>query len=532
MIGAPGADRDDVIDWFRGQDIFDSDGDGSTSDQHNQFGDPLHVRPTPVIYGGSAAAPDMVVYVSTNDGLMHAIDPDDGSELWSFIPERLLDRMFDLYSDNLSPNRQYGLDGDISMYIHNDDGLPGISGAEQVLMFFGMRRGGSALFALDVTNRTNPQLEWTIDDTDPDFADLGETWSKPVITTVDINGTKKLVAIFGGGYATSQDFDNATDSDGNAVFMVDALTGALIWSAGNDNSHDLKLDDLDYSIPAALKVLDLNLDGLADRMYVGDMGGQVWRFDIFNGDPVSTLVEGGTLATLGRRAAGFGDTDDGIDPTPNRRFYATPDAVPVVTNNNIYLTVNLGSGYRAHPNDVTTTENEFYSIRDFNVFNQLQSNDVSYSNPVLRTDLIDVTADVTTPVDPNDSGWRLAMVESAGEKVLSISNTFENTVYFTSFAPGAVANTCVGTGGLNRLYAVDIRTGAPTRDYDTTINDPDLNEDDRFKQLAQVGIAPEPVLLFPEDAPEDPIMCVGVECDDAGVTNSAQLTFWTQDGSQ
>jgi type IV pilus assembly protein PilY1 len=205
MIGAPSADRDDVIDWFRGQDIFDSDGDGSTSDQHNQFGDPLHVRPTPVIYGGTAAAPDMVVYVSTNDGLMHAIDPDDGSELWSFIPERLLDRMFDLYSDNLSPNRQYGLDGDISMYIHNDDGLPGISGAEKVLMFFGMRRGGSALFAMDVTDRTNPQLEWIIDDTDPDFADLGETWSKPVITKVDINGTKKLVAIFGGGYATSQD---------------------------------------------------------------------------------------------------------------------------------------------------------------------------------------------------------------------------------------------------------------------------------------------------------------------------------------
>ncbi len=532
MIGAPSADRDDVINWFRGQDIFDSDGDGSTSDQHNLFGDPLHVRPTPVIYGGSAAAPDMVVYVSTNDGLMHAIDPDDGSELWSFIPQRLLDRMFDLYSDNLSPNRQYGLDGDISMYIHNDDGLPGISGAERVLMFFGMRRGGSALFALDVTNRSNPQLEWTIDDTDPDFADLGETWSKPVITTVDINGTEKLVAIFGGGYATSQDFDNATDSDGNAVFMVDALTGALIWSAGNSNQHDLKLDDLDYSIPAALKVLDLNLDGLADRMYVGDMGGQVWRFDIFNGDPVSTLVEGGTLATLGRRAAGFGDTDDGIDPTPNRRFYATPDAVPVVTNNNIYLTVNLGSGYRAHPNDVTSTENEFYSIRDFNVFNQLQSNDVSYSNPVLRGDLIDVTADVTTPVYDNDPGWRLEMVESAGEKVLAPSNTFENTVYFTSFAPGAVANACVGTGGLNRLYAVDIRTGAPTQDYDTTINDPDLNEDDRFKQLAQVGIAPEPVLLFPEDAPEDPIMCVGVECDDAGVTNTAQLTFWTQDGTQ
>ena len=532
MVGAPAGEGDDVIDWVRGKDIFDVDGDGSTNDEHHQFGDPLHVRPTPVIYGGTAAAPDMVVYVSTNDGVMHAIDPDDGSELWSFIPERLLDRLYDLYTDNLSPQKQYGLDGEISIHIHNDDGVPGISGPEKVLMFFGMRRGGTTYFAMDITNRNDPQVEWIIDSSDTGMGDLAETWSKPVITHVDINGTKKLVALIGGGYHSSQDFTNATDSGGNAVFMLDALDGSLLWSAGNDNSHDLKLDDLDYSISAELKVLDLNLDGLADRMYVGDMGGQVWRFDIFNGEPVSKLVEGGTLATLGRRAAGFGDTDDGIDPTPNRRFYATPDAVPVVTNSSIYLTVNLGSGYRAHPNDVTTTENFFFSVRDFNVFNQLKSNDLSYSSPVVIGDLIDITADTTTTVDPFDAGWKLEMVESVGEKVLSKSNTFENTVYFTSFSPGAAANTCVGNGGLNRLYGVDVRTGAPKHDYDTTINDPDLNEDDRFRQLAQVGIAPEPVLLFPEDAPQDPIMCVGVECEDAGVTNNAQLTFWTQDGTQ
>jgi type IV pilus assembly protein PilY1 len=281
-----------------------------------------------------------------------------------------------------------------------------------------------------------------------------------------------------------------------------------------------------------LKVLDLNQDGLADRIYVGDMGGQVWRLDIFNGESVNKLVEGGRLATLGRRAAGFGDTDDGVDPTHNRRFYDTPDAVPVVTNSSIYLSVNLGSGYRAHPTDVEATDDDFFSIRDFNVFNQLQSNHVSYNTPILRGDLIDVTADVTTPVDANDPGWRLTMLESLGEKILAPSNTFENTTYFTSFSPGVVGNACVGVGGLNRLYGVDVRTGAPTHDYDTTINQANLDEDDRFKTLAQIGIAPEPVLLFPEDTPDDPVLCVGVECEDAGITNSALLTFWTQDGSQ
>ena len=35
-----------------------------------------------------------------------------------------------------------------------------------------------------------------------------------------------------------------------------------------------------HSIPAGIRVLDIDQDGYADRMYVGDMGGRVWRFDI------------------------------------------------------------------------------------------------------------------------------------------------------------------------------------------------------------------------------------------------------------
>ena len=202
-----------------------------------------------------------------------------------------------------------------------------------------------------------------------------------------------------------------------------------------------------------------------------------------------------------------------------------------MTNSSIYLSVNLGSGYRAHPTDVSSTENDFFSIRDFDVFNQLQSNDASYLTPIVRGDLIDITADVTTAVSPNDPGWRLQMVESSGEKVLTPSQTFDNTIHFTSFSPGGLSNSCVGVGGLNRLYAVDVRTGAPTRDYDTTVNNPNLDEDDRFKSLAQIGIAPEPVLLFPEDEPDNPLLCVGVECEDAQFNNAPSRTFWMQAGA-
>ncbi len=121
---------------------------------------------------------------------------------------------------------------------------------------------------------------------DSDFADLGQTWSPPVAARVRIGASTTDVAVFGGGYDPGQ--DNRTfrqDTIGNAIYMVDVLDGTLVWSAGDDDSHDLPLpSSMNYSIPAPVKPLDLNGDGLAERFYVGDMGGQLWRFDIVNGE--------------------------------------------------------------------------------------------------------------------------------------------------------------------------------------------------------------------------------------------------------
>ena len=37
-----------------------------------------------------------LVFVATNDGYLHAINAVDGVEAWSFIPRRLLGRLFEL----------------------------------------------------------------------------------------------------------------------------------------------------------------------------------------------------------------------------------------------------------------------------------------------------------------------------------------------------------------------------------------------------------------------------------------------------
>ena len=94
--------------------------------------------------------------------------------------------------------------------------------------------------------------------------------------------------IFGGGYDTNQDDDPAlatrprrVDNVGRGIFVVDVESGDLIWSVSPSDgpANHTKLDEMQYSIPSDLRVIDLDLDGNVDQMYVGDMGGQIWRFD-------------------------------------------------------------------------------------------------------------------------------------------------------------------------------------------------------------------------------------------------------------
>ena len=94
-------------------------------------------------------------------------------------------------------------------------------------------------------------------------------------------------------------------------------------------------------------MLDIDGDGYADRMYVGDMAAQVWRFDITNGNTVGSLVAGGVIASLGTKK-------DAVHPAADvRRFYAAPDiSAEQKQSSSPFLSIAIGSGYRGHPLDL------------------------------------------------------------------------------------------------------------------------------------------------------------------------------------
>ncbi len=503
LLGISGSapTREQVIAWAQGFDATDIDGDSDTTEAVPFMGDPLHAKPTVVTYGGSTGTPDpldAVVYAPTNDGFLHAIDAKTGRELWAFVPPELLGRMASLYGNPAVAARTYGLDGDVRLlrFDANQDGVVDASGGDRAILYFGMRRGGRFYYAVDVTNRAAPQLLWSLGPSN--LPGIGETWSPPTIARINVGGAtqngEKLVLVMGGGYDGAQEnYSFVNDNSGNRIFMIDAISGALLWYAGGPGgSADLELARMRHSIPSRITVLDTDGDQYADRMYAGDMGGRVWRFDIFNGNNRGSLVTGGVLATLGN-----GDTGT-TALASNRRFYNAPDVALIQRRAaDPYYNIAIGSGYRGHPLE-NETRDRFYALRDKNPFGRLTQLEYNNLTPVTDSLVTDVTEELGRTVLPQNSpGWKLELRRNGGwvgEKVLADAVTINGTVLFTTYQPERAVDLdpCLPANGRNRVYALKVDNAAPALDLNDNqrLDDGDLSQD-----LATRGIAGEVTLI-------------------------------------
>jgi len=541
-IGNPGdPTKAQVIQFARGADAADFDGDGVTVEPRYQIGDPLHSKPTTAVYGGTVTSPDIndaVVFLGTNDGYMHAIDFETGIELWSFIPEEFLPMQAALFENESTPAKSYGVDGTPVVQKVDVNGNGIIETGDRVYLYFGMRRGGTFYYALDITDKNQPRFLWKLDSSS--LAGIGQSWSTPLPTRVLIDGATQnpdnLVLVIGGGYDPDQDGSTAvTDTAGNAIYIVDSVSGDLLWHTSATGS-DLDRPAMQYSIPGDIKVIDLDSDKYADRMYATDMGGQIWRFDIVNNRPAADLVHGGVIAQLGGAPSATPTAEN------SRRFYYAADTAIVLRRGKTFINIAVGSGHRAHPNS-TLTEDAFFSIRDYDAFVPLSQAAYDALTPVTVDDLIDVTDNVSAVVPSGAPGWKMWLRAPdgvfAGEKSLAEARTFDNKVFFTTFQPSPVtfSSDCEPQAGINRLYVVDILTGAPVNNLDGQGSDDSLTVSDRYRTI-NGSILSEVVFLFPSpndptdplDNPE-PVFCVGLECFPPGFLNNPVRTFWSQEST-
>lgn len=490
----PAVVRETVLKWARGVDVRDDDGDGSTSDVRLQMGDPIHSQPVIVNY----SATDSAIFVATNHGFLHSIDAATGQENFAIIPDDLLDNLHDIYRDTSTFNHIYGLDGDMVLR----------TVGTSTYLYVGMRRGGENYYVFDVTSKNSPKLVFKIEGGSVGFEELGQTWSRPTLTKIKFGATTKNVMIFGGGYDDAQDAKlvRSADTVGNAVFIVDADTGQLLWKASNANA-DLNLPQMEYSIPARISVIDRDNDGYADHMYVVDMGGQMFRLDIYNGETGSDFIKGALMADFG-----------GTSSADNRRFYYGPDVSEISLGDDLYYAVAVGSGFRAGPLN-TQVDDRFYMIKDEGVLTiNTDGEYVLPTTPYAETDLYDATQHLLTSSDSlqkglatsqlaSKNGWMLRLT-TGGEKVLSSPLILDYKIFFTTYIPASSSSsTCAPPTGNSRAYLVNLFNANAVDDLNET---GELDSNDRYADLKQTGIAPDTKILI-EDIVQ-PVVCLGTEC--------------------
>jgi type IV pilus assembly protein PilY1 len=476
------------------------------------WGDPLHSEPVLVNYGGSSD--NNLIFLSGNDGMLRGVESRTGREVFAFMPHELF-RQANRFTvdrpglDEDNRRQLYGLDG--SWTVWRRPGATASSAPRNVYLYGGMRRGGNAYYKVDVSNPASPRQAWRIDPSRDGYGRLGQTWSQPTLTQVMVNGVARPVIVFGGGYSPA-DHDlrqgqarRIGDDRGNVIYVADAVTGDLIWSAGGGGAgaRHTTVSSMSWSVPSSISVVDMNFDGVADFLYFGDLGGQLFRVDLDEENVGNSAVR--RVASLGEGGA-----------SGNRRFYYPP-AISYVRGDNgeESLYVAIGSGYRTHPLD-ESTDDYFYVIKDTGVERNAQGNFRGKPMPGLIThvsleELVDDRA-----ADTNGPGWRLPLV-GEGEKALAAPVVFGNRVFFTTYEPGddqVAANPCAVRMGTSFLYVMNLVTGqAATYNNDGSVSD------DRRRQLRQDVPPPSPTLL--SDG-EQILVIVGTEVagsEDLGNTN-------------
>ena len=422
--------------------------------------DVQHSKPAVVLYDSTSAPVVEMLYYLSNDGLLHAIKTSTGEEQWSFLIEEMFGKLSPLMANNAGEQLDAG-DGSIAVYV-KDGGDGKIDAGDKAYLYFGLRRGGRAYYALDVTDPAAPALLWKIEGgtgklclaggacgSASEYNELGQTWSTPTVGVVRALGASTPVLIFGGGYDPAEDGAPPTVLSGNTMgrqlYVINGTDGSLVkaWGAG---ASSLTNGSMLWSIPSdAIGVnSDYDAQGFLDRVYIGDVGGNVFRFDI--NDTSASNWAGRQIAQLS-----VGE--------PRRKIFFPPAVVPQI-NPERFDAVFIGTGDHEHPRLATTgtspvtAADKLFMIMDRDTTTTMSRSDVA----TFPNDFVPLANSDTGGVDPSSllasKGWYRDLDD--GEKVINSPTVFFQRLRFGTYAPKAQTDACTpaGEGRLNEIDAL------------------------------------------------------------------------------
>ncbi|MFO1433635.1 MAG: PilC/PilY family type IV pilus protein [Candidatus Competibacteraceae bacterium] len=456
----------------------------------------------------SARRRTKMVYVGANDGMLHGFTADDGYEKIAYIPLSLIDRqipggsvnkLVSLSSRNYT--HQYYIDGSATV------GDAYISGNWKTILLGTLRAGGQTVFALDITTPPNFNVRWEFSDNDD--PDLGYTFSKPVIARLH-NG--KWAAIFGNGYNnTEPDGNDPNDNTkrngklvvsdtGEAVLFVCYLEGSpptcfkLSTGVGKLQDPTQAGRPNGLATPAVVDVEDQQgnpgEDLRADYVYVGDLFGNLWKFDIRADDPTSwqpppqPLFKAVYVDNQGRQIPQPITVRPIVDFHPYGKAYGQM----------IYF----GTGKYFENNDnqySSATPQSFYGIWDNN---DSTIPTITRSN-LFQQEIQSINTRFRRTAPPSGSSQSISWCEGdnntgcnrgwlidfpLGEKQVSNPTYWNKRVIFTTLVLPQNPQSCLSDGSTSWLMVVDAADGGTLRE--PTFN---LNGDSTFDQadVAMMG---------------------------------------------
>ncbi len=450
-----------------------------------------------------------VIYAGANDGFLHAFDAGGlntvptppvyfdgtGTELFGFMPWEARRNIKNFPIDDPT-TRSYYVDGspqivDAWIRSSNTDISKELSEWRTVLVG-GLRQGGRAYYALDVTDPTAPTYPgylWEFpNESDPDTTAvttsvlpyLGESWSTPIVTRVKVRidandnsgaGFERWVVVVTGGYDSLSDPNDTANYDassivGRAILMIDLASGKLLAMKRYDAGATDAQADMHYAIPSTAGVLDLDFDGYADIIYVGDVGGQVfkWVVDAIGEDRVNDASAAGDFTQPSWPFKVFFEA-----PIANiagtryfKSFFTPPQAVFV--GRKLYLA--FGSGERADVGffglAAGDENNRFYSMTDLDPYEQR-----SIKFPTLTEADLNAVAGNSTCADVSRRGFYFKVRD--GEKFVTNAEIFQRYVFAGTFQPTTSLDPCTSKG-VGRLYGFRVDCGLSI--FTDTLGDP------------------------------------------------------------
>ena len=405
---------------------------------------------------------DGVIYVGANDGMLHGFDEDTGDEVMAYAPG-------DLFSSNTNDGLHYLTDPGYTHRYYVDlspsvadvfvKASPAGTTTWRTVLIGGMRGGGSGLFALDITNPTN-FTDANADDivmwefTNSDDTDLGDTFSKPTIAltnAVDGSGNNRWAAIVGNGY------NNAGNT---AKLYVLFLDGGIdgVWTAGTDY---IKIDTSaatgGLSSPA---VVDTDMDGIADRVYAGDLAGNLWAFDL------SSTTAGSWDVAYKQGSTPKAIFNTGGQPITTKPVVSKHPTEGTVTNNQPNLMVFFGTGQYLITSDKTNTSTQtMYGVWD----DKPNASGLPYVVGDLTAQTLDGTSTASARVltdnvvdYSSEKGWYFDLpinTSQPAERIVVNPKIRGDLIFYNTLIPNSTVCSFGGSGWL--MVAKQVNGGRP-----------------------------------------------------------------------